>query len=86
MEQVAARLSNLLGRKITHLRLSSSEFEDRLMSRGLSKETAQMLAALDATVAQGAEERLNDVVLRVTGSAPMRFEDWAKDMKEVGWW
>ena len=56
------------------------------MSGGLSKETAQMLAKLDATVAQGAEERLNDVVLRVTGSAPRRFDDWAKDMKEAGLW
>lgn len=43
----------------------------------MSAEDAEFLAGMDAIVESGAEDRLNDVVEKVTGTPPQRFYDIA---------
>lgn len=77
-DDIAEILSSVLGSKVTHVKLSEAEFATRLESNGVSGDYAQMLAGLDTSIKNGAEDRMNDVVERVTGKAPRRFRDFAE--------
>jgi len=57
-DKIAAMLTEVLGRKITHTRLTETEFKQVLIGRGLPDDYAQMMSTLDGLIAQGAEERL----------------------------
>jgi hypothetical protein len=57
------------------------EIERQWRSAGLSKEHAGFLASLEQAIEQGAEERLNDVLLKVTGYPPTTFVDYAEASK-----
>ncbi|OJD15146.1 hypothetical protein AJ78_04571 [Emergomyces pasteurianus Ep9510] len=75
-DDVAEILSSILASKITHVKLSEAEFASRLESNfGLSAEYTQMLAGLETSIKNGAEDRMNDVVERITGKAPKKFRD-----------
>jgi len=43
---------------------------------------AVMLAAMDTAISNGSEERLNDVVLKVTGRSPRTFYDFVVANKQ----
>jgi festuclavine dehydrogenase len=75
--QVADILSSLLGRKITHAKLSEAEMAKCLESTGMPIEDAQMLAGMDSIIKSGAEERKNTVIEDVTGTPPLSFKDFA---------
>jgi hypothetical protein len=42
---------------------------------------AAMLAALDTAIAAGAEDRVTDEVLRLTGAPPRSFEQFAAETR-----
>jgi len=44
-------------------------------------EYADMLSSMDTMIAKGSEERLNDVVLELTGKPPRKFQDFAEANK-----
>ncbi|KKZ62183.1 hypothetical protein EMCG_03321 [[Emmonsia] crescens] len=77
-DDIAEILSSVLGRKVTHIKLSEAEFATRLESNRVSGDYAQMLAGLDTSIKNGAEDRMNDVVERVTAKAPRKFRDFAE--------
>ncbi|KAK3300857.1 uncharacterized protein B0H64DRAFT_437984 [Chaetomium fimeti] len=81
--EIANILSEVLGRKIVHVDLSSAELEQRYQSFGMPEDYAKMMGALDTSVKFGSENRTNDVILAVTGSAPRKFKDFALSVKEV---
>ncbi len=56
------------------------------MSFGIPDDYARLLAQLDTAIKDGAEERLNSVILEVTGRAPRRFEDFVAKCVESGVW
>jgi hypothetical protein len=76
---VAVVLSDVLGRHITHEKVSVTELAVRLMAYGVPKEYADMLAAFDAAIAQGSEAKLNDRVREVTGRSPRRLREFAEE-------
>ena len=53
---------------------------------GVESEYADMLAQLDTFVKEGKEEVLNDVVEKVTGRKPRRFEDFISQGVKDGIW
>ncbi|RYP10946.1 hypothetical protein DL764_000382 [Monosporascus ibericus] len=83
-DQVAATLTSLLNRKITHVKLSEAELATRMESTGMPAEDAKMLAEMDTIIRNGAEDRLNHVVEEVTGTPPQSFYDFAVQEKS-GW-
>ncbi|KAH6847467.1 hypothetical protein B0I37DRAFT_375125 [Chaetomium sp. MPI-CAGE-AT-0009] len=81
--EIADILSEVLGRKIVHVDLTSPELEQRHQSFGMPEDYAKMMSAMDTSVKFGSENRTNDAILAVTGSAPRKFKDFALSVKEV---
>jgi len=76
-DDVAETLSKLLNRKISHARVPESELAEKMHECGMPLEDAKMHASVDSIVLAGGEERLNNVVLQLTGTKPQSFIDFA---------
>lgn len=82
--QCADILSEVIGKEVIHVNLTVEELAERhVKNAGLNKEYAQVLASMDISIKGGSEERLNDVVLRVTGGKPKTFGEFALENKSV---
>ncbi|TBL43335.1 ergot alkaloid biosynthesis protein [Verrucosispora sp. SN26_14.1] len=75
-DEVAALLSERLGRPVTHRAVGVPQMATHLAERGLPVDFARLLAELDAGIAQGAEDRVTDVVERLTGREPRDFREF----------
>ncbi|AZM74227.1 ergot alkaloid biosynthesis protein [Streptomyces sp. KPB2] len=71
-DDIAAVVTEVTGRSVTHCRLSYEQMRDRLAAE-VPREFAAMLAGLDRAIADGAEDRVTDTVQRVTGRPPGTF-------------
>ncbi|EBA08674.1 NAD(P)H-binding protein [Sagittula stellata] len=83
-EDTAGILSEVTGRTIRHVALSTRELARRFETQGLPPDYAAILAGLDDTIRTGVEDRTTDGVARLTGQAPGSFRDFAKG--NVGRW
>ncbi|KAK0207009.1 hypothetical protein DFS33DRAFT_1318412 [Desarmillaria ectypa] len=82
--EVAEIFTEILGRKITHVKLTQLEMAEWFTkATGMPEEYANMLALMDVHIAKGAEETLDDTVLRVTGRSPIQFSTFAKSVRQV---
>lgn len=84
-DEVAELLSRRLNRKITHIKISEQDFANRL-ANFIPEDYAKMLAELETVIKNSGEERLNDVVLEITGREPKRFGDFIDEMLKKGIW
>jgi uncharacterized protein YbjT (DUF2867 family) len=78
---VAAVLSEVLGRKIVHADLSASALEQRLVGFGFPAALAQLLCQMETKVRQGSEDRTNDVVTQLTGRKPKTLREYVEENK-----
>lgn len=76
-DDVAAILSETLGERVVHRRLGADAMAARFVGSGLPADFARALAAMDAAIAGGAEDRVSDVVQTVTGRMPTPFRAFA---------
>ncbi len=53
---------------------------------GIPKDYARILANLDTKIKNGEEERMNDVVLRITGKQPRGLEGFVVEAAGRGVW
>ncbi|OQE13753.1 hypothetical protein PENSTE_c046G08691 [Penicillium steckii] len=84
-DEVADILTEVLGRKISHVSMSEAEYTKFLTdSAGLPHYYAATLASMEAEVAVGGEEKNSDDVKEVTGVSPLAFRDFAA--REKGRW
>lgn len=81
--QVTSILSEVLGKKVEHVKLSRDKFEEFLVGVGADRYIAGFLADLDIQVAGGYGAEPTDVVQKVTGRPPRAFRDFAVDNKAV---
>jgi festuclavine dehydrogenase len=84
--KVVGLLTNKLGRKISHVKLREEELAEAMTSFGIPDDYAKILAQLDTAIKNGDEERMNSVILDVTGREPKRFQDFVKRCVESGIW
>ncbi|MFT3772604.1 MAG: hypothetical protein QM820_45010 [Minicystis sp.] len=75
-DDVARLLGRALGRDLRHVRVDEAEAKRRLVEQGIPDAYAALLVALDVAIRGGAEDRITDAVLRVTGRPPRRFADF----------
>ncbi|WP_299837121.1 NAD(P)H-binding protein [uncultured Jannaschia sp.] len=83
-EDTAGILSEVTGRTIRHVALSTRELALRFEAQGLPPDYAALLADLDDMIHTGVEDRTTEGVARLTGQAPGSFRDFAKG--NVGRW
>lgn len=69
-DDVAATLRDVLGRPVRHLRLTTDDLAGRMTDVGIPRQFAEILAASERLIANGAEERVTDTVLKTTGHPP----------------
>ena len=69
----AAIITRQTGRAIRHRSVSATECARRISADGIEPEYAHVLADLDVAISAGAEDRVTDTVLRVTGRPPRSF-------------
>lgn len=85
-DDVAEILTKKLGREITHVKLTEDELADAMTNFGIPGDYASLLAQLDTAIKNGEEERLNSVILDVTGREPIRFQEFVERCVEKGVW
>ncbi|MFI1252533.1 NmrA family NAD(P)-binding protein [Streptomyces netropsis] len=71
-DDVAAIISEVTGRPVVHRHLTFEQLRDRWAAE-IPLEFATMLAGMDRAIADGAEDRTSDTVLRLTGRPPGTF-------------
>jgi hypothetical protein len=76
-EQVAETLTEVLGKKVEHVKLGRDNFEKKLLQLGFEPDFATYMADLDFRISQGLGKENTDVVLEVTGSPPRTLKEWA---------
>ncbi|MFF9016901.1 NAD(P)H-binding protein [Streptomyces sp. NPDC014870] len=76
-DDIATIVAEVTGRPVTHRRLSHRELRERLTAL-MPEEFATMLADMDRAIAQGAEDRVTDTVLRLTGRPARGFRHVAE--------
>ncbi|WP_437744201.1 NAD(P)H-binding protein [Sorangium sp. So ce1504] len=77
-DDVAAIVSRIAGRAIRHVRAGEEDARAYLVRAGVPSPYAGFLVSLDLAIRDGAEDRVTDVVQRVTGRAPRAFGDLAR--------
>ncbi|WP_370676185.1 ergot alkaloid biosynthesis protein [Pleomorphomonas sp. PLEO] len=75
--EVAAVIGKVIGADVRYIRLLEAEVADRFRSIGIPDEYAKLLAAMDSTIADGAENRVTTKVADITGQPPRSFEAFA---------
>jgi len=75
---VAAVLSQQLGRTIRHIPLSPAQLVTKLQATGLDKDYAQILARMDSQIALGSEDRVTEHVWQLSGCQPTSLSDFVQ--------
>ncbi|KAJ7669320.1 hypothetical protein DFH06DRAFT_180971 [Mycena polygramma] len=57
-DKIAGILTEILGRKISHKRVTEAEFKEVCITRHMPDDYAQMMAGMDVAISQGAEEQV----------------------------
>ena len=81
-DTAAVTLSGALGRTIRHVRVGVDDLAARHRANGMPPIAAQILASMDAMIANGAEDRTTDQVAQFTGYPPTGFDAFCRSLVE----
>jgi len=76
-DEVAAAISAMAGYAVQHIHLTKAEMKNRFIRASLPMMYAEMLASLDANIAEGSEERLTEAVQQLLGRPAKAFAEFA---------
>lgn len=79
--QVAAILSKAAGRTIGYTEISEDAMRQGLLGARLPADYTEFLLVILGAFKAGFAERITDGVQRITGKAPIRFEQYAQDFR-----
>ena len=79
--QVAAILSKAAGRPIGYTDIPEDAMRQGLLGAGLPADYTEFLLVILGAFKAGFAERITDNVQRITGKAPIRFEQYAQDFR-----
>ncbi|KAH8682273.1 hypothetical protein BX600DRAFT_448127, partial [Xylariales sp. PMI_506] len=80
---LAKIFTEVLGRQIDYHELTEEELVERFRSFGMPLDYAGMLAKLDTLIKEGAENRVNDVVVSVSGKRPRSFREFVAAKRDT---
>lgn len=64
-----------------HVKHSEQERVQQFMNMQMPEKLAQFVTSLEILGANGAEDRMNDIVETVTGRLPQKFDAWVEENK-----
>jgi hypothetical protein len=79
--QVAGILSNVLGRKIQHVKLDEKSRIEGLIQAGVSDYYARFLTRIEILASQDFENATGDAVKTMTGHPPKSFRQFVEENK-----
>ena len=82
-DQVAALLSRETGKAITYQEIPPEALRAGLLQAGLPADYADFLLTILGYFKAGYAERSTDAVATITGRPPRRFEEYARDYRQV---
>jgi uncharacterized protein YbjT (DUF2867 family) len=77
----AEKISDVIGRTIKHINLTTSELADRYVRAGLDRAYAGILAEMDGRISEGSEDQLSDGVFGLTGQPPSTATEFIREHK-----
>ncbi|OJD29741.1 agroclavine dehydrogenase [Diplodia corticola] len=80
-DDIARKLSEVLGREIVNMKQSGEERKKALQGYGLPDHYADFLTELELTAARGGEAYEGNEVEKVTGRPPQTFDEFARKNK-----
>jgi uncharacterized protein YbjT (DUF2867 family) len=86
LTQVAAELSDAIGRPIGYVALEPEQFVAELVEYGVPQQDAQSVRDLFAVIRNHRSEYTSDGVQQVLGRAPRDFSAWARTVAQTGAW
>ena len=85
-DDIADELSKALGRDIHHISLPAADMKAGMLAEGMPGAIADRMLDLERYFREDCASRVTDDVLRVTGRAPRRFAEYARETAETGVW
>ncbi|KAI9647177.1 hypothetical protein NHQ30_003560 [Ciborinia camelliae] len=82
-DEIAAKLSKVLGRSIIHVKVTPEEMIQMYVSMGLPEDIANYVIAMEVRTANGGEVRENDVVEKIGGHKPKTFDEFIRENKDI---
>lgn len=82
-DEVAAAISDVTGRTVRHEKRTADEMKAHFESFGIPADFAAVLANLDASIAQGAEDRVTHEVERLTGRKSGSFREFLEQNRSA---
>lgn len=83
-DDIAEKLSKILGRKIVNVKPTEEERKKALTDAGMPQHYADFLTSLELIAARGEEAWEGNDVEKVTGKPPISFDEFAKS-KKAAW-
>lgn len=78
----AEKISDVIGRTIKHINLTTPELAERYARAGLDEAYASILAKMDERISEGSEDRLSNGVFALTGRSPNTAAEFAEKHKD----
>ena len=85
-DEVADQLSTVLGRPIRHVTLPPADLRGAMLAEGMPDALADRMLDLERYFRDDRASTITDDVRRVTGRAPRRFADYAREIAATGVW
>jgi uncharacterized protein YbjT (DUF2867 family) len=78
-DEIAAELSKILGRTISHVSLPPSALKGGMLAMGMPEPYADALLDLERYFREGSTSEITSDIKDVTGRSPIRFDQFARD-------
>lgn len=85
-DEMAARLSDVLGRTISHINLPPADLKGAMLGMGMPEILADRLLDLDRYFREGTAASDSSDISSVLGREPRRFADYARETAATGVW
>lgn len=85
-DEIAAELSQVLGRPISHVSLSPADLKQGMLAMGMPEELAERMLDLERYFREGRASLVTDDIKRVTGQPPRRFAQFVREVAATGVW
>ena len=85
-DELASKLSEALGRPISHINLSPSDLKGGMLAVGMPEALSDRLLDLERYFSEGGASRITNDIKQVTGREPRRLAEYVRETAAMGVW